>query len=66
MSLMMFRRLPGILSLSALFAFSLSATTITYQVTTDSTTDTGSYQYTVSGFDFRANAPAWIPSTQHR
>jgi hypothetical protein len=49
------RQLPRILLLSSLLAFSLSATTIQYQVTTVGTT--GTYQYVVSGFDFRANQP---------
>jgi hypothetical protein len=42
------RQLPRILLLSALLAFSLSAATIQYSVTTDGTT--GTYQYFVNGF----------------
>jgi hypothetical protein len=50
------RQLARILLLSALISFSLSASlSVQYQVTTVGTT--GTYQYLVSGFDFRANQP---------
>lgn len=48
------RQLPRILLLSALLAFSLSASPIVqYQVTTNGTA--GTYHYFVSGFDFLVN-----------
>jgi uncharacterized protein (TIGR03437 family) len=53
------RRLPRTLLLSALLAFSLSATTVQYQVSISGTT--GAYQYFVSGFDFRVNGPCVNP-----
>jgi hypothetical protein len=49
------RQLPRILLLSALLAFSLSATTIQYQVTTNGTT--GTYHYFVSGFVANEKCP---------
>ena len=50
------RQLPRILLLSALLAFSLSASVIVqYQAAVVGTT--GTYQYLMSGFDFRANQP---------
>jgi hypothetical protein len=53
------RQLTGIVLLSALSSFSLSAGTIQFQLTTNGTT--GTYVYFLSGFDFRANAPCGSP-----
>src|SRR5450631_4002936 len=54
-----FRQLMGILLLSVLSSFRLSAGTIQFQLTTNGTT--GTYVYFLSGFDFRANAPCGSP-----
>src|ERR1017187_2656554 len=50
------RQLPRILLLSALLAFSLSAFVIVQDQAAVVGT-TGTYQYLISGFDFRANQP---------
>jgi hypothetical protein len=59
----MWRRLPRIVLLSALLTFSLSASIIQYEVMTSGGSNgtgngaTGTYQFFVSGFVFRANQP---------
>lgn len=57
------RQLPRLLVLSALLAFNVSASIIQYEVTTSSGGNgsgngaTGTYQFFLSGFVFRANEP---------